>query len=174
MDLLIFYYAVLNLKTRSSRSVLFQPRTGETVQCIQEESFDKMPFHHFIASSHQIAIVDERYSKRPLLSWAHQMNRDMPFGIKAIDMTEDEKSGGNPSIFQSISFFQISSPSKLTNFLLIFSRSSNAFNLESTGCRGYCISCFHGTKRAFISGKAGPAIGVIPYPFSIYQHDLAP
>ncbi|GJJ69689.1 hypothetical protein EMPS_02037 [Entomortierella parvispora] len=84
---------LFDCRTRSSRTTLFQPRTGETIQCIQEDSFEKMPFHHFIATSHQIAIVDERYSKRPLLSWAHQMNRNMPFGIKAIDMSDDEKSG---------------------------------------------------------------------------------
>ncbi|KAG0044610.1 TATA box-binding protein-associated factor RNA polymerase I subunit C [Gryganskiella cystojenkinii] len=85
---------LLDCRARNSKLTLFQPRSGETVQCIQEDNtLPSTPFLKFVASSHQLACIDERFSKRPLLSWAHQMNRNMPFGIKALEFIEDGKQG---------------------------------------------------------------------------------
>ncbi|KAF9132855.1 TATA box-binding protein-associated factor RNA polymerase I subunit C [Mortierella sp. 14UC] len=69
---------------------LFQLREGETIQALQENSVSALtPFHTYIATSHQIACVDQRFPKRPLISTAHQMGRAMPCGLKTMDTTVD-------------------------------------------------------------------------------------
>ncbi|KAG0377694.1 TATA box-binding protein-associated factor RNA polymerase I subunit C [Mortierella sp. AD032] len=69
---------------------LFQLRAGETIQALQENSVSELtPFHTYVATSHQIACVDQRFPKRPLISTAHQMGRDMPCGLKTMDTTVD-------------------------------------------------------------------------------------
>ncbi|KAF8981574.1 hypothetical protein BGZ46_002556 [Entomortierella lignicola] len=77
----------------STQTCLFTPRTGETIQAIQEDSWQRLtPFQTYIATSHQIACIDQRYAKRPIISWAHGMNREMPCGIKTMDMTSEGSS----------------------------------------------------------------------------------
>ncbi|KAG0280003.1 TATA box-binding protein-associated factor RNA polymerase I subunit C [Linnemannia exigua] len=69
---------------------LFQLRAGETIQALQENNVSPLtPFHTYIATSHQIACVDQRFPKRPLISTAHQMGRDMPCGLKTMDTIVD-------------------------------------------------------------------------------------
>ncbi|KAF9107147.1 hypothetical protein BGX29_007208 [Mortierella sp. GBA35] len=70
---------------------LFQLRQGETIQALQENDVSSFtPFHTYIATSHQIACVDQRFPKRPLISTAHQMGRLMPCGLKTMDLVSDE------------------------------------------------------------------------------------
>ncbi|KAF9931861.1 TATA box-binding protein-associated factor RNA polymerase I subunit C [Linnemannia zychae] len=72
---------------------LFQLRNGESIQALQENNVSAInPFYTYVATSHQIACVDQRFPKRPLISTAHQMGRTMPCGLKAMDIvTEDSQ-----------------------------------------------------------------------------------
>ncbi|KAF9115013.1 hypothetical protein BGX27_009232 [Mortierella sp. AM989] len=83
---------LIDFRGSATQTCLFTPRTGETIQAIQEDKTLKLaPFQTYIATSHQIACIDQRFTKRPVISWAHQMDRAMPCGIKAMDLT----SGGS-------------------------------------------------------------------------------
>ncbi|KAF9150551.1 TATA box-binding protein-associated factor RNA polymerase I subunit C [Linnemannia schmuckeri] len=69
---------------------LFELREGETFQALQENSVSSLtPFYTYVATSHQIACVDQRFPKRPLISTSHQMGRAMPCGLKTMDTTAD-------------------------------------------------------------------------------------
>ncbi|KAF9146514.1 TATA box-binding protein-associated factor RNA polymerase I subunit C [Mortierella sp. GBA39] len=69
---------------------LFELREGETIQALQENNVSPLtPFYTYVATSHQIACVDQRFPKRPLISTSHQMGRAMPFGLKTMDTTAD-------------------------------------------------------------------------------------
>ncbi|KAI1319416.1 hypothetical protein EDD11_003993 [Mortierella claussenii] len=72
------------------RTCLFMPRKGETIRAIQDDgALQLAPFQTYVATSHQIACIDHRYAKKPLISWAHQMHRAMPCGIKAMDLVSE-------------------------------------------------------------------------------------
>ncbi|KAG0070376.1 TATA box-binding protein-associated factor RNA polymerase I subunit C [Linnemannia elongata] len=69
---------------------LFELREGETFQALQENNVSPLtPFYTYVATSHQIACVDQRFPKRALISTSHQMGRAMPFGLKTMDTTTD-------------------------------------------------------------------------------------
>ncbi|KAG0254662.1 hypothetical protein BG011_005606 [Mortierella polycephala] len=80
---------LLDCRSTVTQTSLFRPRTGETVRAIQEDRLSLAPFQTYIATSYQIACIDQRFTKRPVLSWAHNMGRAMPSGIKAMDLVSD-------------------------------------------------------------------------------------
>ncbi|KAG0370837.1 hypothetical protein BGZ54_003559 [Gamsiella multidivaricata] len=78
---------LVDLRTKAVQTCLFEPRNRETIRAIQEDAKLLLaPFQTYIATSHQIACIDQRFAKRPVMSWAHQMDRYMPCGIKAMDL----------------------------------------------------------------------------------------
>ncbi|KAF9178019.1 hypothetical protein BGZ50_008128 [Haplosporangium sp. Z 11] len=80
---------LLDCRSTVTQTSLFRPRAGETVRAIQEDRLSLAPFQTYIATSYQIACIDQRFTKRPVLSWAHNMGRTMPSGIKAMDLVSD-------------------------------------------------------------------------------------
>jgi hypothetical protein len=86
---------------------LFELREGETFQALQENNVSPLtPFYTYVATSHQIACVDQRFPKRTLISTSHQMGRAMPFGLKTMDTTAD----GSRYSKSQLTFFLARSP----------------------------------------------------------------
>ncbi|KAF9434812.1 hypothetical protein BGZ76_007362, partial [Entomortierella beljakovae] len=78
---------LIDFRGRATQTNIFTPRKNEKITAIQEnDMFIQTPFQTYIATTHQIACIDQRYTKRPVFSWAHQADRDAPFGIKAMDL----------------------------------------------------------------------------------------
>ncbi|KAI8596467.1 hypothetical protein EDD21DRAFT_2722 [Dissophora ornata] len=83
---------LIDYRGATSQTCLFTPKTGETIRAIQEDHKLKLaPFQTYIATSLQIACIDQRFAKRPVISWAHQMDRAMPCGIKAMDLISERE-----------------------------------------------------------------------------------
>ncbi|KAF9348504.1 TATA box-binding protein-associated factor RNA polymerase I subunit C [Mortierella sp. NVP85] len=82
---------------------IFNLRGDETIQAIQEDNrLQLAPFQTYIATSRQIACIDQRFPKRPVISWAHQMGREMPCGIKVMDMVLDGSNWSNSTEPESV------------------------------------------------------------------------
>ncbi|KAG0009146.1 hypothetical protein BGZ80_002694, partial [Entomortierella chlamydospora] len=81
---------LIDFRGAAIQTCLYTPRKRETICAIQEDkSLNLAPFQTYIATSHQIACIDQRFTKRPVISWTHQMDRAMPCGIKAMDLISE-------------------------------------------------------------------------------------
>ncbi|KAF9961298.1 TATA box-binding protein-associated factor RNA polymerase I subunit C [Mortierella alpina] len=82
---------LLDFRARATSTALFTPRARESIQAIQEDGpLNLAPFQTYIATSHQVACIDQRFAKAPLISWAHQGSRSWPCGLVAMDLATDQ------------------------------------------------------------------------------------
>ncbi|KAF9575575.1 TATA box-binding protein-associated factor RNA polymerase I subunit C [Mortierella alpina] len=82
---------LLDFRARATSTTLFTPRAQESIRAIQEDGLLNLaPFQTYIATSHQVACIDQRFAKAPLISWAHQGNRSWPCGLMAMDLASDQ------------------------------------------------------------------------------------
>ncbi|KAG0246146.1 hypothetical protein B0O80DRAFT_57448 [Mortierella sp. GBAus27b] len=82
---------LIDFRGPSSSTILFEGKDDEKIQAIQEgDRLRLAPFQTYIATSRQIACIDQRFTKRPVVSWAHQMDRGMPCGIMAMDLVSND------------------------------------------------------------------------------------
>ncbi|KAF9421318.1 hypothetical protein BGZ94_008868 [Podila epigama] len=78
--------SLVDMRKKDGHRCLYDALLKETVEAIQEDYSAAAPFQTYIATSHQVACIDHRFTKRPLLSWAHHLGREKPSGIKCMDM----------------------------------------------------------------------------------------
>ncbi|CAO3568245.1 unnamed protein product [Mortierella alpina] len=82
---------LLDFRARATSTTLFTPRAQESIRAIQEDGpLSLAPFQTYIATSHQVACIDQRFAKAPLISWAHQGSRSWPCGLIAMDLASDQ------------------------------------------------------------------------------------
>ncbi|KAF9940518.1 TATA box-binding protein-associated factor RNA polymerase I subunit C [Mortierella alpina] len=82
---------LLDFRARATSTTLFTPRAQESIRAIQEDGpLNLAPFQTYIATSHQVACIDQRFAKAPLISWAHQGSRSWPCGLMAMDLASDQ------------------------------------------------------------------------------------
>ncbi|KAG0034036.1 hypothetical protein BGZ81_006377 [Podila clonocystis] len=79
--------SLVDIRKKEGQRCLFEAQSDEVVRAIQETEYSLVaPFHTYIVTSHQVACLDHRFTKRPLLSWAHHSDREQPCGIKCLDV----------------------------------------------------------------------------------------
>ncbi|KAF9302467.1 hypothetical protein BGZ74_005316 [Mortierella antarctica] len=79
--------SLVDIRKREGQRCLFEAQSDEVVRAIQETEYSVVaPFQTYIVTSHQVACLDHRFTKRPLLSWAHHSDREQPCGIKCMDV----------------------------------------------------------------------------------------
>ncbi|KAG0034926.1 hypothetical protein BGZ82_005537 [Podila clonocystis] len=79
--------SLVDIRKKEGQRCLFEAQSDEVVRAIQETEYSVVaPFHTYIVTSHQVACLDHRFTKRPLLSWAHHSDREQPCGIKCLDV----------------------------------------------------------------------------------------
>ncbi|KAF9288706.1 TATA box-binding protein-associated factor RNA polymerase I subunit C [Mortierella alpina] len=82
---------LLDFRARATSTTLFTPRAQESIRAIQEDGpLNLAPFQTYIATSHQVACIDQRFAKAPLISWAHQGSRSWPCGLMAMDLASEQ------------------------------------------------------------------------------------
>ncbi|KAG0328826.1 hypothetical protein BG004_002458, partial [Podila humilis] len=63
--------SLIDMRQKDGQQCLFKPQTNEVVRAMQESEYTILaPFQTYIATSHQVAALDQRFTKRPLISWA--------------------------------------------------------------------------------------------------------
>ncbi|KAF9385176.1 hypothetical protein CPB97_005061 [Podila verticillata] len=79
--------SLVDMRAKTGQRCLFEVQTDEVVRAMQETEYSTVaPFQTYIVTSHQVACLDHRFTKRPLLSWAHHSDREQPCGIKCLDV----------------------------------------------------------------------------------------
>ncbi|KAG0331936.1 hypothetical protein BG000_010476, partial [Podila horticola] len=79
--------SLVDIRKKEGQRCLFEAQADEVVRAIQETEYSLVaPFQTYIVTSHQVACLDHRFTKRPLLSWAHHSDREQPCGIKCLDV----------------------------------------------------------------------------------------